>query len=78
MTKHEFIEKVAQELSVGPADLTPDTDLSSLSSWDSLGKMGILALIDSELRAVVPPGSLQNCQKVSDLLGLVETNLSSE
>ena len=78
MTKAAFIEKIAEELSVVPADLTLDTELSSLSSWDSLGKMGILALIDSELHMVVPQGSFQNCEKVSDLLGLVEANLSGE
>lgn len=78
MTQNTFIEKIAQELSVGAADLTPDTVLSSLPSWDSLGKMGVLALIDFELHVVVPQGSLQNCHKVSDLLSLVGANLSRE
>ena len=78
MTKAEFIEKIAQELSVSPADLSPNTDLSSLSSWDSLGKMGVLALIDSELRMAVPKDFLQNCKTVSDLLDVVKTNLSGE
>jgi acyl carrier protein len=78
MTKTEFIEKLAQELSIAPGELAIDAELSSISSWDSLGKMGVLALIDSELRMVLPQGSLQKCKTVYDLVCLVKPNLSNE
>lgn len=78
MTKTKFIEMLAQELSVSATDLSPNTELSSLPSWDSLAKMGVLALIDSELHMVVPQGALQNCKKLSDLIDLVNANLSGE
>lgn len=78
MTKTEFIKKIAQELSVSATDLTPNTELSSLPAWDSLAKMGVLALIDAELHMPVPQGALQNCKKISDLIDLVNASLSGE
>ena len=56
--------------------LNPETPLTSLSGWDSMGMVAVLGLIDESLGASLPRGSLQKCVIVRDVLALVQAHLS--
>lgn len=75
MTKSEFIEKLGSELGISPEKLVDTALLSSFASWDSMGRMAVLAMIDTELEHEIPRGALQKCDSVGDLLLLVNDKL---
>ncbi|MBI5425339.1 MAG: acyl carrier protein [Opitutae bacterium] len=77
MSKTQFIEKLGAELGIAPAKLTDSAPLRSFPAWDSMGRMAVVAMLDAELGFELPPGSLQKCQTVGDLVALVETKLTS-
>jgi acyl carrier protein len=76
MTETEFIAKLGTELGIPPERLEKSAPLASFSAWDSMGKMAVLALIDTELQQEIPAGALQKCQTVGDLLGLLQNKLT--
>jgi acyl carrier protein len=77
MTKAKFIEKLGAELGIPPATLLEEALLNSFKAWDSMGHMAVLAMIDAELGCEVPPGALQKCKTVGDLVTLVGSKLES-
>lgn len=77
MTKTKFIEKLGAELGIPPAKLLDEVPLNSFKTWDSMGHMAVLAMIDTELGYEVPPGGLQKCKTVGDLVALVSSKLGS-
>lgn len=77
MTKAKFIERLGAELGIPPANLPEEVQLSSFRSWDSMGQMAVLAMIDAELGLEIPPGGLQKCRTVEDLVAMVGSKLES-
>lgn len=76
MTKSDFIGKLGAELGIAPEKLTDDASLNSFPAWDSMGRMAVVAMLDGELEVQLPPGGLQKCQTVGDLVALVSGKLS--
>ena len=77
MTKTQFIEKLGAELGLPPAKLTDSAPFSSFPAWDSMGRMAVVALLDTELGIDLPQGELKKCQTVGDLVALVAGKLDS-
>ena len=75
MTKTQFIEKFGAELGIAPEKLTESALLSSFPSWDSMGRMAVMAMLDTELAFDLPPGGLQKCKTVGDLVVMVSSKL---
>jgi acyl carrier protein len=75
MTKALFVEKLGAELGIAPSKLTASAPLASFSAWDSMGRMSVVAMLDTELGFQAPPGSLQKCQTVGDLVAILGTRL---
>ncbi len=75
MKKEDFIKKIAEALYEEETILTYDTILDELDGWDSLGRLEIFALIKEEFGKSIDPESLKNCQKVGDIIDLVEEGL---
>lgn len=75
MSKEEFIKQLAQILVAHPNDLTPQTPLKDFKSWDSMAKMTVLTIVDTDMGVPVPLDSLQHWETVGDILALVETHL---
>lgn len=75
MTKPEFIQKLGSELGISPAKLTDEALLASFAVWDSMGKMAVVAMFDTELQHEIPPGVLQRCKTVEDLVAIIECKL---
>lgn len=76
MTKALFIEKLGAELGLAPAKLADSAPLKSFPSWDSMGRMAVVAMVDSELGLELPAGALQKCETVGDLVTLVSSKLT--
>lgn len=75
MKKHEFIERLGEVLMAEPGKTGEETPLESLPGWDSMGQVATVGFLDEVLGASPPPGSLQQCRTVGDILGLVAGKL---
>ncbi len=75
MTKAHFLDQLADVLVAQSAELQPDTPLNRFKGWDSMGKMAVLTLIDSEIGVPVPPNWLAQCETVGHILELVGPKL---
>ena len=75
MSKKEFIEKLSDELGIAADRLDDSAEMASFPSWDSMGRMAVLAMIDSEFQLELPTGALQNSATVDDLVKLVADQL---
>jgi acyl carrier protein len=75
MKLSDFLAKLGETL-MADGPLTAETQLSSLSGWDSMGQVAVFSLIDESVGATLPPGSLQKCATVGDIIALIKSNLS--
>jgi acyl carrier protein len=75
MNKTQFIEKLGSELGISPEKLADNALLSSFPAWDSMGRMAVVAMLDTDLALELPQGALQKCETVADLVALVANKL---
>lgn len=71
MKTAEFLEELAAVLNEDPANLTLESELESIEGWDSMGLLGVVALLDSLRDVPLDMDSLQEWQTVGDLVKLV-------
>lgn len=76
MNANEFLGQLAEALMADKAQMQPEAELSSFAGWDSMGQVAVVGLIDQSLEMTLPPGSLQKCRTVSDILQLVRGKLT--
>jgi len=75
MTKAEFLEELAVILNEDIDDIKPETELESLTGWDSVGLLGVIALLDGDLGVTIDVDSLRECSTVQDLAALAGDKL---
>jgi acyl carrier protein len=75
MNKESFIKSLADLLVADPTKLTDTTLLSEFSAWDSMGKMAVLTLVDTDVGVRVPPNWIDSISTIGDILNLVEPYL---
>jgi acyl carrier protein len=66
----EFISRVEDALEVSSGTLTPETRLESIEEFDSMGRLSVMAMVDSEYGVVLTGAQLEECQTVGDLYNL--------
>lgn len=67
---NKFIECFKEALDI-EKDITPETNLSELAEWDSVGYISIMSIIDDEYEVVVNASQLKNCKKIGELYELI-------
>ena len=78
MNKQKFLHELALILGASSDALRPEVVLADFSSWDSMGKMATLTLIDTDLQLEVPYDLLEKSRTVGDLLDFIEPHLKKE
>jgi acyl carrier protein len=58
------------------AELTLDTDFKSFSSWDSLTAISLLAEFKYRYNVELEEDDLNNCDRVADVLHLIEKKIA--
>jgi acyl carrier protein len=76
LKRAEFISELALILGANENDLRPDARLDAFPSWDSMGKMAAITLIDSGVGLTVPFELLEQCETVGQLLAFVTPKLT--
>jgi acyl carrier protein len=72
----DVIIEIETALNAEPNSLTVLSKLNEIETYDSVGKLSVIALLDSLFDTVVKPKDLAECKTISDLLNLVKDNLS--
>ncbi len=75
MTETEFTLEFAQLLDIAPDELNPETDLQSLDTWDSVGYLSAMVLIDERLGLTVRPDDLPEARTFGDILRIARPKL---
>lgn len=70
MTKQEFMTELAMALNESPTSVASGVSLESLTGWDSVGVLGVMAMMEGSLGVQVEPDALRGCQTVDDLVKL--------
>lgn len=76
MTRQEFLQLLEEVIEAEPGTLKGDERLRDLERWDSLAVMSYIALVDEQLGISVSAQSIAEARTVSDLVALVERQLS--
>lgn len=72
MTLEKKMELIAEILDVDPADLTPDTEFSSLDEWDSVAALSFIAMMDEEFGKEVKGAIIKGFVTIQDALDIME------
>ncbi len=72
MNVQEFIQAFEEALELPDGQIKPDTLLSSIPRYDSMGRLSIMAMADTELGIVLDADAMERCRTVSDLHALVQ------
>ena len=75
MTKPEFLEELSAILNEDIDDVTPEAELESLTGWDSVGLLGVIAMLDGDLGVAIDVDKLRECSTVQDLITLAGDKL---
>lgn len=68
MTEKEFIEKCCIALEVESGELDRDSSQDSVETWDSLGMLSLIAMIDTELEISMEGDELQELETLGKLI----------
>ncbi|HEY1598586.1 MAG TPA: phosphopantetheine-binding protein [Pirellulales bacterium] len=68
----EFVRRLAEALNENQASVQESTVLADLEGWDSVGQLSVIALVDEYFNRRINVDALRKCQRVSDLLQLVD------
>jgi acyl carrier protein len=70
-TNNEFVRRLAEALNEDEATVQETTVLADLEGWDSVGQLSVIALIDECFNQRINVDALRKCQRVGDLLQLI-------
>jgi len=68
MTEKEFIEKCCLALEVESGKLNRDSAPDNVETWDSLGYLSLIAMIDSELGISIEGDELQELETLGNII----------
>ena len=72
MNEMEKLKLLEEMLELDENTLTPDTILEDLDEWDSIAILSVIAMMDDEFSKQVKGVDVKACEKVSDLLAMME------
>jgi acyl carrier protein len=71
MDAAQFFDRMAQELTEEPGELTMSSRLEDLVGWDSMSMLGVIAMIDAECNCVLSADDLAKCKTVGDVYNAI-------
>lgn len=78
MTAFEALADTIGDTLLTPSEnLTPDSVLETLPSWDSVNKLRILMALESRFSVKFPIKSFADCKTVGDMAAMVESCLQT-
>ena len=78
MTDSEIIALLAEALEVDESALTPDTEISSIEEWNSLGWLSVMSLLDERFDVSLSASEIRAMRTVSDVVEHVRSKSAVE
>lgn len=78
MNEQEIITALAEILEMEAGELTNDTALDTVDTWDSLATISFIALVDEKTGHVLAGDDLQKATTIGDLVALAKAGTSGE
>jgi acyl carrier protein len=75
MTIDEFLNELAEVLMVEPGTLTPETELASLETWDSVSYLSTIVMVDDKLGVALPSEVLNEAKTIGDIMNYIGPKL---
>lgn len=72
MNNAKKLELLEEMMELDAGTLTPETELESLTEWDSIALISFIALLDDEFDKVIKGALLKEQKTVADLMSLME------
>lgn len=72
MTNKDKLRLLEETLELENGALTEEICLDDLDEWDSLGKISFMSMVDEKFNKVVKVSEIRMCEKVGDLLRIME------
>lgn len=72
MSLEEKLTLLGDLFEVDPSEISPETSLSTLDSWDSMTKLSLIVLMDDEFGKKLTGEQIRNFVFVSDILNFME------
>ena len=72
MRKAEFIENCCIALEVEPGSLNEESSPDDIGTWDSMGWLCLIAMIDEKLGVTLNNEILKNIKRLGDLIEILE------
>jgi len=69
----DFAHEVEKSLDKAAGSITPDTPLSGIPELDSLGRLSVMAMVDSIYHVTLAADMFDTCKTVRDLHVAVST-----
>lgn len=70
MTKNEFFNAINELLELDPGTISDVTELNTITEWDSLAKLSVVAFLDSQFDVFLSGDKLEQIATGSDLADL--------
>ena len=68
----QFIENFLTAVDFQEAvEITPETEIASLSEWDSLAALGVIVMFDMEYEKTITGNDLKVSKTIADLFALI-------
>ena len=71
--KIQLINIVKEALDIEEETIDLNTKFDSLDTWDSLGKLSLIALIDESFNVQIPDKELNSFQTIEDLYAALKS-----
>lgn len=72
MTNKEKLNYLEELLDIEKNSLNEDTELGTLSQWDSMAIIATIAMFDSDFNKAIPPKEVREFTTVKDILNKME------
>ncbi len=67
MEQDQFQRELEEALELNPGEISADTVLEEIETFDSLGRLSVLAMIDTVFGFSIDSESLEHCKTVAEL-----------
>ena len=74
MNTTEFIEKFAEAIDVDAAGLNAKTEFRTLSEWDSIVYLSVIAMLDEEYGIQIENATFKTLRTINDIVTYIETH----
>ena len=72
MTDEEKIQLIAETMDLAVGEITPETKLADLDSWDSVALLSFIAMIDEKFNKAIKGAEIRSFVTIQDAMDVMK------